>query len=927
MKVELQAFKSVIARRLFFAFLLVIFIPLLFTGLNAYFQMRGLISKEHSSILQRTSTEYGLGVFGRLKDAQDYLRIALADRIQAIDIPETQALIQQRFTDILIQNDDDIIYPSSTPEFNQLLTVLPPNSGRLILFPKASQGFNVILIERMEKNGQHYTAMGLVKESFLWPDTELGAYEELCITTNDGKIIHCTSSTSQQEIDRLLSSNQSTAYWVKNNKEPMLSAQWPLFMDFQFKTEDWYIITSKPRGVVLGSLGGFTYSFLTGTVLAILLIILTTITVLRRHLTPVEQLLEGTHALSANDFTYRVNIQTNDEYEQLGNSFNNMVEQLDSNSQINHALAKLDQQILTQRSLSEFIDCLLNGLPHVLTVEQATILVFEKYFNSEPNYFDRSYHLDTYNIAKLDLSSTKQMIRQLCDNRPICYTAEEFSELFPALEFNTDWVYTLYPVQRNGILMGALVTGCDNHNAHPRLYEYLNHASVVFNAIQRDRMLAYQANHDKLTGLHNRSYFQFYVKQQLENLAKSSGTSAFLFIDLDHFKDVNDTLGHHVGDKLLLEVAQRLQSCLPENATAARFGGDEFTLFMPYKDEGELKLTARKLLSRLSDTYRLDQYNAHISASIGISRYPEDATEFETLLQCSDIAMYHAKAKGRDLFTFFDEKLNQAVKRRANMERFLRTAVQKGYFSVVFQPKVNLKHRCLSGFEALSRFAHPDEGFVSPQELFELAEETGQILELGRYVMDRSIAQVKDWQNQGLWSGEMRMAINVSPIQLLDENFIQSFVGLLTYHQVPATAIEVELTEGTFVENKERAVEVLNHLRQMGVSVAIDDFGTGYSSLAYITSLPVDNVKIDRSFILQMDEDSRYEGVIANIIQMAHHLSLKITAEGIETHAHLHKLLRFECDDIQGYLYSKPLNTDQARELLHAPNVDKLFSR
>lgn len=927
MKFELQAFKSVIARRLFFAFLLVIFIPLLFTGLNAYFQMRGLIGKEHSSILQRTSTEYGLGVFGRLKDAQDYLRIALADRIEAIDIPETQALIKHRFADIIIQTQDDIIYPSSTPELNQLLTVLPPNASRLLLYPKTTQGFDVILLEQIEKEGRHYTAMGLINEQFLWPDTELGAYEELCITTQDGQIVHCTTTTSQAEINRILSLQKPTTYWVKEDGTPMLSAQWALFMDYQFKTNDWRIITSKPRDIVLGSLGGFTYSFLTGTVLAILLIILTTITVLRRHLTPVEQLLEGTKALSANNFDYRVDIQTNDEYEQLGDAFNEMVEQLDSDSRINRALASLDRQILNHQSLTDFISAVLEGLPNVLSIQQATVLVFEKHFSTEPNYFHMHYGHDRLTASHISLSNADTTIRQLCDNRPIQYSAMEFSELFPALEFDTECVYTLYPVQRGTVLMGALVTGCSTHAPHPRLLEFLNHASVVFNALQRDRMLAYQANHDKLTGLHNRSYFQFYVKQQLENLAQSSGTSAFLFVDLDHFKDVNDTLGHHVGDKLLLEVAQRLQSCIPENATAARFGGDEFTLFMPYKNEDELKQTASALLSRLSDTYRLSQYNAHISASIGISRYPEDATEFETLLQCSDIAMYHAKARGRDLYTFFNEQLNQAVKRRAKMERFLRTAVQEGHFSVVFQPKVDLCGQCLSGFEALSRFSHPEEGFVSPQELFELAEETGQILELGHYVMDQAIAQVKRWQMQGLWTSTMRMAVNVSPIQLLDEAFITHTITLLNKHQVEATALEVELTEGIFVENKARAVEVLNHLRQMGVSIAIDDFGTGYSSLSYITSLPVDNVKIDRSFILQMDEDPRYEGIIANIIQMAHLLSLKITAEGIETPDHLSKLQRFECDDIQGYLYSKPLNTEQATALLHAPEVAQLFSR
>jgi EAL domain-containing protein (putative c-di-GMP-specific phosphodiesterase class I) len=286
--------------------------------------------------------------------------------------------------------------------------------------------------------------------------------------------------------------------------------------------------------------------------------------------------------------------------------------------------------------------------------------------------------------------------------------------------------------------------------------------------------------------------------------------------------------------------------------------------------------------------------------------------------------MYEAKNTGRECYKFYSGELSAAIERRNYLESFLRDVVPNGYLEVYYQPKVDIQQGFISGFEALSRFKHPQEGFLSPFELYTIAEETGTIHLLGDYVLKSAMSQTQIWHDQGIWQG--RMAINVSPVQIFESTFYERFIALIEETGVNPKLIELEITEGIFIDNPEKAKQLLEQFRALGISIAIDDFGTGYSSLAYITQLPIDNLKIDRTFITQIEEGVKYEGMLISIIQMAHHLGLKVTAEGIEKVEHLQFLHTHNCQDIQGYLYSKPLVAKDAEAILKEPKVDVLLS-
>jgi diguanylate cyclase (GGDEF)-like protein/PAS domain S-box-containing protein len=422
---------------------------------------------------------------------------------------------------------------------------------------------------------------------------------------------------------------------------------------------------------------------------------------------------------------------------------------------------------------------------------------------------------------------------------------------------------------------------------------------------EAENHLVYLANYDTLTGLPNRYLFRDRLAHALGQAKRSGRDFAVLFLDLDKFKSVNDGLGHEAGDQLLCMTAERLRKTVRVTDLVARLGGDEFTILIEnFKNKTDLVRVSEKILEALSQPYTLDLGTMHISASIGITTYPEDGESIDTLLKNADIAMFHAKSKGRATYHIFTDGLNRQVQRRLLMEEQLREALPLGQFHLVYQPQVCTITFRLVGVEALLRwngFSEP----VSPQEFIPILEETGLILKVGDWVLEQACAQAKAWQNAGYQ--ELRMAVNLSVRQFQQADLVERVAAILERTGLDAGCLELEITESTLID-KQVSTKTAARLSDLGIRLAIDDFGTGYSSLTYLRRFSVNTLKIDRSFVHDIPEDRDDAAIITAVIGLAHSLGLEIVAEGVETQEQLEFLQKRGCHYAQGYLIGKPVS-------------------
>ncbi|TWT13197.1 EAL domain-containing protein [Planomicrobium sp. CPCC 101079] len=427
--------------------------------------------------------------------------------------------------------------------------------------------------------------------------------------------------------------------------------------------------------------------------------------------------------------------------------------------------------------------------------------------------------------------------------------------------------------------------------------------------------LKHLAYHDPLTGLANRFCFIENIKLALKE--NSNNRVALLLIDLDRFKVVNDTLGHHIGDLILVETAARLSQVLDTNSHIYRLGGDEFVVILAEASEESAAESAKRILESFQKSFSVMAYEIDLTPSIGISLFPEHGTTQEDLLKNADAAMYLSKEKGKNEFTFYNAELNRYMKRKMEIENQLKRAIDKNQFSLVYQPKVNFQTNEIIGMEALLRWEHPEYGWVSPAEFIPIAEETGQIEAIGKWVLETACKQNKIWQNQGL--DPLSVSVNVSVLQFQNGKFLKTVKTVLQESQLDAQFLELEITE-SIMQNMRESMDILTQIKELGVKISIDDFGTGYSSLHILSKLPIDTIKIDKSFIDELDQLDQ-SPIIKAIIDLSLNLNLSIVAEGIETENQLEFLQKSGCMIGQGYLFSKPLKTNEFEHLIRTKGV------
>ncbi|NOR79318.1 MAG: EAL domain-containing protein, partial [Methyloprofundus sp.] len=495
---------------------------------------------------------------------------------------------------------------------------------------------------------------------------------------------------------------------------------------------------------------------------------------------------------------------------------------------------------------------------------------------------------------------------------------EFYQAMWQKIHAQGKWSGEIYNRRKNGEVYPERLTIIAIKNEQNQL----THHIAIFNDISQQKKaeqhIHFLAHYDPLTHLPNRSLFNERLQHAILKSQRSHKSIALLFIDLDRFKEINDSFGHKAGDQLLIQVANDIKSCIRDTDNTARLGGDEFLITMEELTHNELivnaPLVATKILTALAHKYTLEMTQAYIGASIGIAIYPEDATTAATLLQAADMAMYHAKEQGKNNYQFYSTQLNEKAKRRAYIERELRLALSRNQLLLHYQPQYNIISKKVESFEALLRWQHPDLGLIQPDEFIPIAEESGLIIKIGLWVLKTAVKQLLVWQKD--INPTLLMAINVSVKQLESDNLSQSVQSILEITHLHPKFLELEVTENISIDDDSMTLANLHKLDSLGVQLSMDDFGTGYSNMSYLKKLPIGRIKIDRCFISDIPQDSNDEAIACAIIAMAESFNYNVIAEGIETKEQEEFLLNNGCHTGQGFLFSKPIAAEAATQLL-----------
>jgi diguanylate cyclase len=689
--------------------------------------------------------------------------------------------------------------------------------------------------------------------------------------------------------------------------------QHPLRASFQGAPTLWVAVW-RPAPSVWATIGSLQVVFPALMIAAVLLAVLLSSAQIRRQLRPLDALLAATQRLAARNFDSPVRIESGDEFEQLGHSFNSMAGSLQREFATVEAMSDVDRMLLESRGVETVLDALLPRICGVVGCWSATVLLLDRDVAGRARAFDfvvgMNEPMPVRRVA-IDAASLALQFERLRSVDVEASALGEGNEFLGALVECGAVGFELCSLRRGPDFAGVLAFGWSA--AAPRVraagaqlsHSLADRLSVALTSLAHGESLYREAHFDALTGLPNRRLFHQRVADALRTGKESDALGAVLFIDLDHFKRVNDTAGHGVGDQLLRRVAERLAACCPQGSTAARLGGDEFALLVPAASDEEAVVTlAERVLEALSDPIDVGRRELLVSASVGVAVFPVDGRSVDDLLKHADIAMYRAKESGRNRALFFEPAMNTRMQARVQVESGLHRALREQGFELAFQPIVSAAGMRLAGVEALLRWPQAPQGGLGPTQFIQIAEESGLIVDMGEWALDSALAAMASWQQDGLGFGYV--SVNVSPRQLADEHFLRRVRGSFERHAVPPRQVLFEVTESVFADIAATR-RALNGLAALGARIAIDDFGTGYSSLGYLRDLPIDAVKIDRSFITGVPLDEPSCRLVDTIVAMGHALGKVVIAEGVEGETQFEYLRQRGCDSIQGFYVARPM--------------------
>ena len=754
---------------------------------------------------------------------------------------------------------------------------------------------------------------------YLWGNADMFAHDvNLCVFNERYINLFCSHAIQTDSVERAI---RESAHSVKGefiwqeNQNNYLANYYEIFLEPKFFSLRWLVIATQPEIDALGSMKTFNAIFWGSVTLAVLLIMLLSMVQIRRVLVPLEKLIDGTRRLGKNDFATKVDVVSSDEFGELATSFNVMSGRLGDQFETLTALSKIDREILSGLNIDKIAENVLMHLQKMMAANFACISVIDHDVPERTQLFridENAKRLPVQHQALAD--NMRQLLiansnGMWTDSEPVCQQLQINqikSDVQHCFMLPLNWKNQMVGF----ISLGFRVPAVWRDEELKRIQDYADRVAVALFTKNREAMLLRQARIDALTGLPNRFLFMEQLQKEIAQAQRVARKLAVLYIDLDRFKNINDSFGHTVGDKLLCEAGERLRQCVRESDTVARLGGDEFAIIINELDSAQHIITvAEQAINALAKPFVIHGDENIVAASIGIAVYPHDGANIADLMRNSDIAMYRAKERSGSQYVFFEESMNAEVVRHTTVEQELRRAISEQQFVLHYQPQVDPKTDQVRGVEALVRWNHPERGIVSPGYFIGIAEDTGLIAEIGQIVLAEACAQYRQWRDQGI---ELEyVAVNVSVKQFRRADFFQTVETVLRENAMPAHCLELEITESVVMDDTDAVLEMLHQLQQLGIQLSIDDFGTGYSSMSYLEQLPFDTLKIDMSFVRKIQENGEGGAIAATIAAMAHTLNKKVVAEGVETQAQLDFMRQHDCELIEGYFYSHLLPADE----------------
>jgi len=870
---QFKAFSSRIESRVLTVIALLSLLPTALLAYGSWQQMQRLSTNHFEERLQAQLRSYATELSQKFNTVSESMRLAdQSDALAHLNLLEKNSLAEPPSMDRLTGVSKPYLIYS-----NSHLWVVVPDEGQT-------------LIREINQN------------NLLAPLRKLYPRVRFCISFNG---INSTSCSQNEITDPTISISQA----VQTGK--------------RFATNfDASISASATNSVVTNGTPEFARSMLMTLFLAAMIGIAAATLANRRVLAPLDEFKRGTKALFNHDYDVELDIKTGDEFEELGLAFNSMTENLRASNRLTAALQQVDQLILKTTDMERVIRSVLNAIRRI-EANPAWVLTFgHETVPSEQLYWvDGKGALE--NSDTIDWNAELPLIPSMTDIHPEVMSAMSGLKIETSLPVLLDEhvvaVMLIGPPSEN-------VTSTGMQEANLRHYKELtDRLSVAMTHIDKSLTLYKQANQDALTGLLNRQAFERELRQDCLNVQQDKTEGALLFIDLDRFKQVNDTEGHKAGDRLLLVIARRLQQSLRPSDCIARLGGDEFAVILrdvpsdPTSANASLIETCERIISRLSKPVVVERLEHSIHASIGIAHISSEAAVADQILSRADVAMYYAKTKAGCNYAFYDPSLNSESEQRIQLESKLRQALKSDDIRLHYQPQLDLKTGAIIGTEGLLRWHSELNGNIPPGLFIPIAEDSGIIHDLEPLIFSHAAELLK--RTAGTDHAVSRVAVNVSVQQIALPGFSKRVFRYIEQTGIKPQELEIEVTESLFIKEMEMVVEELTELRAAGIVIALDDFGTGYSSLNYLRTLPIDIIKIDRSFIQEIEESSEALELVESILRIARALNKKVVAEGVETHAQLDILRRLGCDIIQGYLVSRPLPESEL-SMFMAAHVD-----
>jgi len=915
--------KRGVGRKILGLFLLAGILPVAFTASLAYFEVHRGMEQEVNRALRATAKDYGFDLLERLQHVS-----SSADDVERIFVQEgADGLADHKY---LLSHFEAVWYTDDSGRMTPILgepdTSLRADESRVAKIGATDAGLllsqddagGMLTLLRPIANGQSEAGLLVFQLNApkIWGIGEDHPYRtDFCVFSTAGVVFYCTRDLGagmHVSLSEHMNSGDATPGEWQYGNETYVGSIWQLFLIGEFGAPSLDIAALQPKSYALQSSADFRRVFLPALLLVVVLVGVLSFAVIGESLTPLHRLSSAVQQITAGNLDTRLRIRSDDEFEALGEAFNRMADKLGRQFSTLKAMSEIDRQILSGAKFEQVSE---NVIKHLIDLTNHTAAAVIARDNDTPHWAKMiSAHNSEFVHERIALPM--EMGHQWCQPRQVSLEDSDrstapYKDRF--LAYGMKFV-ALIPVVLQDELKGILLLGSvtrlnlEQDNLL-RCIDLAGRFAVALASVEREEVLYRQAHYDELTGLPNRQLLKDRLAQQIGHARREDFGGALLFLDLDRFKEINDVYGHSVGDVVLTQAAERIIGEVRESDTVARLGGDEFVVVLPrVSGDNLIRATASRLLDRLTESFSVRGNDHFVGASIGIVMFPDDGDSVETLLKNADAAMYRAKEAGRARFEFFSKKLNAESRRKIGLERDLRAAFQNRELAVYYQPQFDISTGIISGAEALLRWNHPDEGFISPDEFVPLAEDSSLIVEIGRWVIEQTCLDLRRILNKGLHPGAV--SINVSARQLREPSFASDVLSTLHRFHIHPGYLQLEVTETTVAQNRDTVIGILNTLRADGVQVAIDDFGTGYSSLSYLQQLPFDVIKIDKSFVDRINAGDPSDNICRTIIKMSHELGKKAIAEGAENAAQIDFLKNNGCDFVQGFFYSEALHQD-----------------